>query len=417
MERAWRALVHGSPLTTIDLVPLRDVEARELAGGYVEGWSEFADLCIQRAEGNPLFLDQLLRSAQDAADEIPGSIQSVVLTRMDRLAPSDKDALQAAAVIGQRFSTDALRHLIGDPTYECSALVEHLLVQRLGADYLFGHALQRDGAYASLLRSRRRKMHLKAAEWFAERDPVLHAEHLDRAESGDAASAYGVAAEAQVAAYHYDRALQLVERGLAIAKSRSERFELLCHQGDILLSLDDKQASLASYEDALGLSESDLQRCRARIGQAAAMRDSGRSEEIFAALEDAQAAAERHGLSEMLSQIHYHRGNALFPLGKVAEFHHEHELALSCARRSNSPRDEARALSGLADAYYAQARMLTAGEHYSRCVTLCREHGFGRIEAANLQSSRPGEFHPEALTEPCLNLSAHTAPPMQPCDK
>ena len=227
-------------------------------------------------------------------------------------------------------------------------------------------------------------MHLKAAEWFAERDPVLHAEHLDRAESGDAASAYGAAAEAQVAAYHYERALQLVERGLAIARSRSERFELLCHQGDILLSLDDKQASLASYEDALGLSESDLQRCRARIGQAAAIRDSGRSEEIFAALEDAQAAAERHGLSEMLSQIHYHRGNALFPLGKVAEFHHEHELALSCARRSNSPRDEARALSGLADAYYAQARMLTAGEHYSRCVALCREHGFGRIEAANL---------------------------------
>ena len=33
------------------------------------------------------------------------------------------------------------------------------------------------------------------------------------------------------------------------------------------------------------------------------------------------------------------------------------------------------------------------------------------------QSSRPGESHPEALTEPCLNLSAHTAPPMQPYDK
>ena len=33
------------------------------------------------------------------------------------------------------------------------------------------------------------------------------------------------------------------------------------------------------------------------------------------------------------------------------------------------------------------------------------------------KSSRPGESHPEALTEPCLNLSAHTAPPMQPYDK
>ena len=114
------------------------------------------------------------------------------------------------------------------------------------------------------------------------------------------------------------------------------------------------------------------------------MRDSGRSDEIFAALDEAREGAERHGLTELRSQIHYHRGNALFPLGKVAEVHREHELALRHARESGSPRDEARALSGLGDAYYSQARMLTAAEYFTRCVELCREHGFGRIEAANL---------------------------------
>ena len=148
--------------------------------------------------------------------------------------------------------------MIGAPTYECSALVEHMLVKRMGPDFLFGHALLRDGAYVSLLRSRRQEMHVKAAQWFAERDSVLHAEHLDRAEDVSAAAAYGAAADAQSAAYHHERALQLVERGLAIAKSNSDRFELLCHQGDITLTLDDKEASLASYEEALRLAEASM---------------------------------------------------------------------------------------------------------------------------------------------------------------
>ena len=54
------------------------------------------------------------------------------------------------------------------------------------------------------------------------------------------------------------------------------------------------------------------------------------------------------------------------------------------AEQAGSVRDEALALSGLADGAYAQARMLTAYQHFSRCVELAREHGFGRIEAANL---------------------------------
>src|SRR5262249_24948654 len=53
------------------------------------------------------------------------------------------------------------------------------------------------------------------------------------------------------------------------------------------------------------------------------------------------------------------------------------------ARRLNSPEAEARALGGLADAAYAQGRMRSAFEHFSRCVSLSREHGFGKIEVAN----------------------------------
>ena len=384
METPWRTGLHNAPLTTIDLVPLRDDEAREFAGSYGDGLDAFATSCIERAEGNPLFLDQLLRSAQGSDEEIPGSIQSVVLARMDRLDPRDKEALQAAAVIGQRFALSAIRHLLGNDAYDCDALIEHLLVQRMGPDYLFGHALLRDGAYASLLKSRRLELHVRAAAWFEAQDPILYAEHLDRAESPDAAAAYRAAADAQVTAYHHERALHLVERGLEIATAISDRFDLLCLRGDARLALNEKDASLEGYDQALAIAESEVQRCRACVGRAEAMRDSGRYDEIFAALDEAQEIAERHELVQPLSQIHYHRGAALFPLGRAEQFQHEAELAMKFAQQAGSVRDEARALSGLADGAYAQGRMLTAYQHFSRCVELAREHSFGRIEAANL---------------------------------
>ena len=76
--------------------------------------------CIQRAEGNPLFLEQLLRNVEEHGDsDIPASIQSLVLARIDRLAAADKQALQAASVLGQRFELEALRHLIESPDYDC----------------------------------------------------------------------------------------------------------------------------------------------------------------------------------------------------------------------------------------------------------------------------------------------------------
>ena len=113
---------------------------------------------------------------------MPGSVQSLVQARLDHLTASDKQAVQAAAVFGQRFALDALRHVLEDPRYDCAALVERFLVRPAGDDFLFSHALIRDAVYDTLLKARRRELHRRAAAWFAERDLTLHAEHLDRAE-------------------------------------------------------------------------------------------------------------------------------------------------------------------------------------------------------------------------------------------
>ena len=97
-------------------------EAEQLAGAYLEASSEFARRCLERAAGNPLFLEQLLRHAEERAGSgVPGSVQSLVQARMDQLEPIDKQALLAASVFGQRFALAALRHLIERPDYACAA--------------------------------------------------------------------------------------------------------------------------------------------------------------------------------------------------------------------------------------------------------------------------------------------------------
>ncbi len=384
IDQAWRSATRDNPLITFDLAPLRKDESMDLASEYFDASNRFARTCIERAEGNPLFLEQLLRSAEETKeDRLPGSIQSLVLARMDNLEAPDKAALQAASIVGQRFSLDLLRHMTNSPNYTCAGLVEHVLVRPEGEDFLFAHALVRDGVYSSLLKDKRGDLHRRAADWFTGRDPVLHAEHLDRADDPAAARAYLAASEAQAEQYRYDRARQLVERGLEIASDRADTYALICLQGRILHDLGSATASIAAYERALEYAADDAMKCRAWIGLASGMRIVDQFDEALEALDKAETAASRHGLTSELAQLHYLRGNLYFPLGNLDGCLEQHQLALNFARQVGSTESEALALSGLGDAYYSRGRMKTAYEHFRRCVELCQHHGYGRIEVSN----------------------------------
>ncbi len=384
IDHAWRSAARDSPLMTIDLAPLRQEEAIELAGEYFDTANRFAMTCVERAEGNPLFLDQLLRSADEASGKsVPGSVQSIVLARMDGLEPTDKAALQAASVVGQKFSLDLLRQLINSAHYTCAGLVDHVLVRPEGEDFLFSHALVREGVYSSLLKNKRQELHRSAAEWFAGRDPTLHAEHLDRADDPAAAPAYLVAAKVQVEQYRYELARQLVERGLELATDPADRYTLTCFLGQIQHDLGSASDSIDAYERALEFAVDDEMTCRALIGLAAGMRIVDRFDDALAALDKAETIATAHGLTLELAQLHHLRGNLYFPLGNLDGCFEQHELALTYARQIGSTESEARALSGLGDAYYSRGRMKTAFDHFRQCVELCRQHGYGGIEVSN----------------------------------
>ncbi len=384
LDAAWRAGCRGTPLATIDLGPLRSDEALSLAGGFIDATQRVALACIDRAGGNPLFLEQLLRNAEEGSGEsVPATIQSLVLARMDRLAPLDRQAFQAAAVIGQRFDLALLRRLIDVPDYVCDGLVANALVLPEGDDFLFAHALIQEGAYSTSLRARRRELHRRAAEWFASSDPVLHAQHLDRADDERAPRAFLDAVTAQRAAYFIDSALRLVERGLELAQQDADRHALICLKGELQRDLGEIAESIVTYRTAVAAASDDASLCQAQLGLAEGLRVNEGLAEALTLLDAAQQAAERLDLVPELARLHHLRGNIFFPLGRIDECRIDHERGLEYARRSGLPEAQARSLGGLADAAYAQGRMRTAFEHFSHCVALSREHGFGRIEVAN----------------------------------
>ncbi len=132
---------------------------------------------LQRAAGNPFFLEEMARAAADAqratarigrpGAAVPATVQAVLAARIDRLAAADKHLLTAASALGNRFSAGTLRALFADQpgaSFQCqmNRLAEAGLLRedRAGdGEYGFVHALIQEVAYAGLPAARRRSLH------------------------------------------------------------------------------------------------------------------------------------------------------------------------------------------------------------------------------------------------------------------
>jgi tetratricopeptide (TPR) repeat protein len=145
--------------------------------------------------------------------------------------------------------------------------------------------------HLSFLKGRRQDLHLRAADWFQDRDAVLHAEHLGQAESDLAPLAYQRAARAEAGAYRLESALNLLERGLALLPTAAERFDLTAQRAGLLRDLGRPADALEAWEEALTLAATDRQRCLAWIGIAAADRLAGLGEHGLDILDRAETVA------------------------------------------------------------------------------------------------------------------------------
>ena len=391
-ERLYDALrnqLARAPLLTIDLGPLRTDEATAITR-HLAGLSDTTKRqCIERAGGNPLFLEQLLRNVTETAGDLPLSLRGLVVARVDRLEAADRAALHAAAVLGQRFDPAALLALVGNPAFDVAGLLRAGLVRADGREFVFAHALIREAVLRSLLAEAQRALHVRAADWFDGRDPILRASHLDRAEAPTAADAYHLAAEDRLRRYRPAEALPLIERGLELATAADSRAALLLIKADALLDAGRPREALAAYQEALRAGGDRRSRSLALLGSASARRI---LDELPAALEDvisAQALAEDGGWLDIQARCHFMRGNLFFPLGRVDECLIEHRAALDLAERSGSAEAKARAFGGLGDAEYARGDNVASAEYFRRCVEESRRIGLGRVEVSN----RPMHAH------------------------
>jgi tetratricopeptide (TPR) repeat protein len=248
----------GERCRVLELLPLNQAESVQLAENLlkIENLPEaIRQLILSKSEGNPFFLEELLRSLIEAdlvvmdAErvvatqaitqlEVPDTVQGVIAARIDRLPAEGKYTLQIASVIGRVFQQVVLGYLVrrDNATVPLDATLSELQQRELirwhgELEYIFKHAITHDVAYNSLLVARRKELHCLTAETIE----MLFPEQPDEL-APTLAYHYGVA-EAHDKAIHYlslagDRAKSIFANAEAIAFYRGalEHSSLLRHE-------------------------------------------------------------------------------------------------------------------------------------------------------------------------------------------
>jgi tetratricopeptide (TPR) repeat protein len=367
-------------LARLELGPLCEEEARELLEALGCAEHELADVFLERAAGNPLFLEQLVEAS--AHGRPPSTLEGVLFARIERLEPAHRAALEAASVLGRRFELDALLALLGAPGDAPGELVARRFLVSEGRVLAFCHDLFRDAVYGGLSRTRREALHLGAAAYYEGRDAVLHAEHLELG-GRPAARAYLRAAAELLGAYHFERAISVLDHALGITHEAGEHYALAVLRGRAALEFETPEAAVDAFERALGAASSDRERCEALIFLASAHRKQTNYDAMLSAVVRASAIAEEFAWPLELGKVHYLRGSACFALGRPGDGLLEHEAALRFFERAGDPEWKARALEGIGDAHYALGQMTLAEMHFEQAALCCEAHGFERSATPN----------------------------------
>jgi class 3 adenylate cyclase/tetratricopeptide (TPR) repeat protein len=263
-ERARDA--RGEKYPAITLEPLTEAASTQLLRNLlrIENLPETTlQMILGKAEGNPFFLEEVLRSLIDAGlvmlegeravatgeireIDIPGTLQGVIAARIDRLEAEKKTTLQTASVIGRVFQERVLAQLTAEAMAE-QALHDALgelrrrefvrlrdsTTEALDWEYIFKHVVTQEVAYGSLLGARRRELHRCVGEaleaLFPERLEELSATlgyHYDRAEERERAIRYLTrAAERAQSTYANEEAIALYRGALRQAEVLAEAEE------------------------------------------------------------------------------------------------------------------------------------------------------------------------------------------------
>jgi predicted ATPase/class 3 adenylate cyclase len=405
----WRL---GDQYAEIGLRPLSEAASAELAARLL-GQSPIGQdgatsarptalpptlrVLLERAAGTPLWLEELIRTLlergiliehgggwQLVADldavELPGSLQALIVARIDRLGPA-RPTLQVASVIGRRFGRNVLERIAeqtGRLDADLSQAQRADLVRELPAhperEYDFKHVLVRDAAYATLLHRRRRALHRRVAETveqlYPERVPELHAVLAYHYERGEAWLRATEHARAAAEAARDSSANREAIESYTLALRTAERADLGPHERGILFEgravvherMGSFEAARSDYETALALADTTSTRIRL-LGALGMLwgghKDYERGAELTRqAVDLALSSGEARAQADASVQL----GILLLNLLRVEEGRLALERALALYQQLDDQHGQARTLDGL-------GLLSLCGGHFTDAVT------------------------------------------------
>jgi class 3 adenylate cyclase/tetratricopeptide (TPR) repeat protein len=337
---------------------------------------ELQTLIIQKAEGNPFFVEEVVKSLREMGairrqgDRyvlarplgeilVPDTIQDILMARIDRLQEAPKKTLQLASVIGREFTRRLLERL-ADLQERTEAYLQELKAleliyeQRLFPElaYMFKHALTQEVAYNSLLVQRRQELHRLIARAVEE----LYADRL--------------AEQYEVLAYHFAR-----------GEEWTRALEYFCKAAEKATQAFATREALALYDQALEatghLGAAVDANTLMAIHQARA-----NLYFILSDFEHSRAAGERFLALAQRAGDRMREGIALVGMGWASEYAHDFDQALAYARQAIEVAKEADAKAVLAGAhlitgniYGITARLDLAREELAQALTISQAVG------------------------------------------
>lgn len=295
---------------TVWLEPL----ASETAGSLVDGLAgalpaHVRDLVVERAEGNPFFVEEVLGGLIDAGVlqranggwhaseppagfQIPDSVQAVLAARIDLLGEAEKAALQAAAVIGRIFWTGPVYELVEGLEPDLQVLESRDLIRQRSpsslpgeVEYVFKHALTREVAYGSVTKARRARLHAAFADWIErlgegrdEHAPLLAHHYAEAVRPDDVDLAWADdeveverlrrkavrwlrrAAEAAISRYGIDDGIALLRRAVVLESDAAEQGRIWREIGGAYALKFDGESFIEAMEQSLALAKDPRER-------------------------------------------------------------------------------------------------------------------------------------------------------------
>lgn len=421
-EQSDFQLCEGFSCQELTLVGITEQDLDELAEAQLDGPAtpELIQFLAERAEGNPLFTEQIIRYFQEEGlleqdqrgwritatvdrTPLPTDVHALLVARLDRLAQQVKQVVQTAAILGREFEIQLLALMLQNdkelPKKVSSAENAGIWTALSELRYLFKHGLLRDAAYRMQVRAQRQALHAltaEAMETLYVADLIPHygelAYHCEQADLLEKARNYlHMAGNAAQEAYQNNQAIDYCSRALRLTPDYppEQRYSILLAREkvyDLLGDRDAQRADLELLKQLVQAMEPGEPGAEVGVRWAGYALNIGDYPRAAATAKEATSLAKTVGAHEIAIQAYLIWSSAMWHQGKYSEAIRQAEQGLSLARQVGDLHGQSRALNLLGLIDMEQNDFSAARRYFEGGLLFAREIGNLRAEAMVLNN-------------------------------